>query len=215
MKKIGLSTVDISDTEFFDIDESFVIQSVVFDSQSKSMVIEKRDVTNKKGKYRIEIDFSQMTPSKICSLHQVTGDFLRDSIGGMETDYVNLKHRLNKFEQAFITTPEFASPLAKILPSTTATKMKVFSTLLACSISLVEKKINKRMQLVIEAWETSQNIVSFGKKANDLVEHLEANLKNEHLLCHQVLDPFSNYALNTSELKRRQDKLPPQSAPKK
>jgi hypothetical protein len=150
-----------------------------------------------------------MTPSKICSFHQVTGDVLRDSIGGMETDYANLKHRLNEFEQTFIATPEFSSPLEKIMPFTTATKMKVSSTLLACSRALVENNINKRMQLVTEARETSQN------KANDLFEHLEANLKNEQLFCHQVLDPFANYALNTSELKRRQEKLPSPKCTKK
>jgi hypothetical protein len=69
MQKIGSSAVNISDTEFFDIDESFVIQSAIFNIQSKSMVIEKRDVTNMKGKSRTEIDFSQMTPSKIYSFH--------------------------------------------------------------------------------------------------------------------------------------------------
>ena len=143
------------------------------------MVIEKRDVTNRKGKSRTEIHFSQMTPSKICSFHQVTGDVLRDSIGGMETDYANLKHHLNEFEQAFIATPEFVSPLEKIVPSTTATKMNVSSTFLACSRALVENKINKRMKLVTKAWETSQNLVSFGKKVNDFLEHLEVNLKND------------------------------------
>jgi hypothetical protein len=51
MHKIGLSAMDISDTEFLDIDEFFVIQSAIFDNQSKSMVIEKRDVKNMKGKY--------------------------------------------------------------------------------------------------------------------------------------------------------------------
>jgi hypothetical protein len=151
MQNIGSSTVNISDTEFFDIDKSFVIQSAIFDSQSKSMVIEKRYVTNKKGKSQTKIDFSQMTPSKICSFHQVTGDVLRDSIGGMEMDYANLKHRLNEFEQAFIATPEFASPLVKIVPSTTAVKMKVSSTLLACSRALVENNINKTMQLVTQS----------------------------------------------------------------
>jgi hypothetical protein len=50
MQKIGSSAVEISDTDFFDIDESFVIQSAIFDNQSKSLVIEKRDVTNRKGK---------------------------------------------------------------------------------------------------------------------------------------------------------------------
>jgi hypothetical protein len=63
----------------------------------------------------------------------------------MDTDYANLKHCLNEFEQAVIATPEFSNPLAKIVPSTTATKMKVSSTLLACSRALVENNINKRM----------------------------------------------------------------------
>jgi hypothetical protein len=63
MQKIWSSVVEIFDTEFFDIDESFVIQSTIFDSESKSMVIEKRDVTNKKGKSHIEIDFSKMSSS--------------------------------------------------------------------------------------------------------------------------------------------------------
>jgi hypothetical protein len=34
--------MDISDTENFDEDESFVFQSVVFDSQSKKLIIEKK-----------------------------------------------------------------------------------------------------------------------------------------------------------------------------
>jgi hypothetical protein len=69
MQKIGSSAMDISGTECFDIDESFIIHSAIFDSQYKSMVIKKRDVTNRKGKSRTEIDFIQMTPSKILSFH--------------------------------------------------------------------------------------------------------------------------------------------------
>jgi hypothetical protein len=102
----------------------------IFDNQSKSMVIEKRDVTNTKGKSCKEINFSEMPPSQICSFHQVTSEILRDSIGGIEMENANLKHCLNEFEQAFIATPEFSSPLAKIMPATTTTKMKVSSTLL-------------------------------------------------------------------------------------
>jgi hypothetical protein len=121
----------------------------------------------------------------------------------METDHANLKQHLNEFEQAFIATPKFAIPLEKIMPATTAAKMKVSSTLLAFSRALVENNINKRMQLVTESWETLQNLVSFGNKANDLLEHLEANLKNEQIFCEQVLVPFANYVVNTSELKIR------------
>jgi hypothetical protein len=122
-----------------------------------------------------------MPLSQICQFHQGIDDILCDSIGGIETENANMKQRLNEFEHTFLATPEFANPLAKILPSTIAAKMKVSSTLLACSRALVENNINKIMQVVIEAWKTSQNLVSFGKKANDFLEQLEMNLKNEQL----------------------------------
>jgi trehalose/maltose hydrolase-like predicted phosphorylase len=44
---------------------------------------------------------------------------------------------------------------------------------------------------------------------------LEPTLKNEHIFCHQVLDAFSKYALNTSELKIRQEKVPSPKCNKK
>ena len=115
------------------------------------MVIEKRDVTNRKGKSRIEFNFSVMLSSQICQFHQGTGDILSDSIRGIETENANMKQRLNEFEQAFLATPEFANPLEKIVPTTTAVKMKVYSMLLACSRALVENNIKKIMQLVTKA----------------------------------------------------------------
>jgi hypothetical protein len=93
--------------------------------------------------------------------------------------------------------------------------MKVSSTLLALPRSLIENNIKKIMQLVTEAWEASQNIVSFQKKANDLLEHLQENLKNDQRFCEQVLTPFSNHAINTSELKRTQENLPSPKRTKK
>jgi hypothetical protein len=56
--------MEIVETDIFDEDESFVFQSVVFDSQSKNLIIEKRDVTNKKGKSRSEINLRNMQPSQ-------------------------------------------------------------------------------------------------------------------------------------------------------
>ena len=105
MQKIWSSVVEISDTKFFDIDESFVIQSAIFESQSKILVIEKRDVTNRKGKSRTDIKFRKMRSSQISSFHQVTSEILCDSIGGIEMENANLKDRLNEFEKAFIATP--------------------------------------------------------------------------------------------------------------
>jgi hypothetical protein len=101
-----------------------------------------------------------MWPPQISLFHRITSDSLDDSIGGIEVKNARLKDRLNEFEEAFIATPEFASPLPKNVPTTTAAKMKVSSTLLALSRALVENNIKKIMQLVTEAWKKSQNIVS-------------------------------------------------------
>jgi hypothetical protein len=48
-----------------------------------------------------------------------------------------------------------------------------------------------------------------------LLEHLQTNLKNDQRFCEQVLTPFSNHAINTSELKRIQDNLPSPKRTKK
>jgi hypothetical protein len=48
MEIIGIDTLDE--------EESFAFQSVVFDSESKKLIIEKKDVKNKKGKSRSEIN---------------------------------------------------------------------------------------------------------------------------------------------------------------
>jgi hypothetical protein len=202
------SAMEIAETDIFYEDESFVFQSVVFDSQSKNIVIEKRDVTNKKGKSRTEINFRKMRSSQISLFHRVTGDALDDSIGGIEAENARLNDRVKELEEAFIATPEFSSPLAKTVPATPATKLKGSSSLLASCRALVENNIKKRMQLVTEAWETSQNIASFRKRENDLHEHLQTNLKNDQHFYEQMLTPFSNHAINNSDLKRRQEDLP-------
>jgi hypothetical protein len=137
MHKIGSSAVEIAETKIFDEDESFVFQSTVFENQSKSMVIEKRDVTNMKGKSHTEINFREMRLSQISLFHQVTDDVVHDSIGGIEAENARLKDCLNEFEQAFIATPKFSSPLAKNVPATTTTNMKVSSTLLSFSRALL------------------------------------------------------------------------------
>jgi hypothetical protein len=59
------STMEITETNIFYEDEFFVFQSVVFDTQSKNLIIEKRDVTNKKGKSRSDINLRNMHLSQI------------------------------------------------------------------------------------------------------------------------------------------------------
>jgi hypothetical protein len=57
--------MEIIETETFDEEESFVFQSVVFYSESKNLIIEKRDVKNKKGKSHSDINLRNMWPSQI------------------------------------------------------------------------------------------------------------------------------------------------------
>jgi hypothetical protein len=76
--------MEIIGTETFDEEESFAFQSVVFYSESKNLIIEKRDVKNKKGKSRSEINLWNMQPSQISQIHRETGDALDNSIDGLE-----------------------------------------------------------------------------------------------------------------------------------
>jgi hypothetical protein len=54
------STMEIAKTDIFYEDKSFIYQIIVFDNQSKNLIIEKRDVTNNKGKSCSEIKFRKM-----------------------------------------------------------------------------------------------------------------------------------------------------------
>ena len=61
--------MEIPEIQIFCEAESFVFQSVVFYSESKNLIIEKRDIRNNKGKYRSEINLRNMHPSQISQLH--------------------------------------------------------------------------------------------------------------------------------------------------
>jgi hypothetical protein len=73
----------------------------------------------------------------------------------------------------------FASPLAIAMPSTPVAKLKGSFSLLASCRGYVENNIKKRMELITEAWETSESMASLGTRAHALLKHLQADLKNE------------------------------------
>jgi hypothetical protein len=146
--------MEIAETEIFDEDESFVFQSVVFYNESKNLIIEKRDVRNKKGKSRSEINLRNMQPSQISRLHRATRDALDDSIGGIEAENARLKDRIKELEEALIPIPLLSSPLAITVPATPAAKLKGSSSLLTSCRGYVEKNIKKIMELITQAWET-------------------------------------------------------------
>jgi hypothetical protein len=88
--------MDIANTKFFYEDESFVFQSVVFYSESKKIIIEKRDVNNKKGKSHSYVNLANIQLSQMSRLHKETEDAFDDSIGGIEAENGRLKDRVKE-----------------------------------------------------------------------------------------------------------------------
>jgi hypothetical protein len=116
--------MDIYDTEHFDEDESFMFLSVVFDNQSKKIIIEKKDVKNKKGKSHSEVNLANMRPSQIYQLHIVIGDSLDDSIGSIEAENAIMKDRVKELEESLIPMPLLVNPLEITMPKTPEAKLK-------------------------------------------------------------------------------------------
>jgi hypothetical protein len=66
------SSLEIIENETFSEEESFTFQSIVFDKESKKLIIEKGDMKNKKGKSRSEVDLKDLWPSQISRIHRAT-----------------------------------------------------------------------------------------------------------------------------------------------
>jgi hypothetical protein len=166
------SSLEIVENETFSEEESFTFQSVVFDKESKKLIVEKGDKKNKKGKYRLEVDLKYMQSYQISKIHRETRDALDDSIRGLEAKNTKLKERIIELEDSLMPLPILASPLSMVKPTTPIVKLKGYSSLLTSVSSYVEINIKKRMFLIKEAWEVSKNIVSFGSRLHAFHEYL-------------------------------------------
>jgi hypothetical protein len=199
--------MEIIESDTFDEEEYFLFQSVVFDSESKNLIIEKRDVKNKKGKSRSEINLQNMQPSQISQIHQANEDSLDNSIGGLEAENVKLKERIKELEEYLIPLPVLANPLAMIEPTTPVTKLKGSTSLLTSTMGYVENNIKKRMKLITKSWEMSKSMASFGTRAHAFHEYLQADLKNEEGFYLDAVVPFIFKVTNMTELRRREDDI--------
>jgi hypothetical protein len=201
-------SLEIVENEIFDEEESFVFQSVVFDNESKKLIIEKSDVKNKKWKSHSKVNLRNMRPSQISIIHKATSDALDDSIGGIEAKNINLKERIKELEETLMPLPLLTSPLAIVGSATPATKIRGSSSLLTSSRCYVENNITKRMALIKEAWEISKNMISFDSRVHAFLEYLQTNLINEEGFYLDVMVPFGIKVSNISDLKRREEDLP-------
>jgi hypothetical protein len=126
----------------------------------------------------------------------------------LEAENARLKERIKELEIALMPLPILASPLTMIKPTTSGTKFKGSSSFLMVVRNYVERNIKKRMSLVMEAWEVSKNIVSFGSRAHAFHEYLQADFKNEEGFYTDVVIPFGIKVSNMTEAKRREEYFP-------
>ena len=104
-----------------------------------------------------------------------TKDALHDSVGVIEAENARLKDQINELEEALFLMSLLGSPLEIVMPATPytpAANLKGSSNFLASCRGYVEKNINRRMELITKAWETSQNMDSVGSRTHNLLQIL-------------------------------------------
>jgi endo-alpha-1,4-polygalactosaminidase (GH114 family) len=72
----------------------------------------------------------------------------------------------------------------------------------------VEKNIKKKIELIIEAWDMSKIMVSFGTRVHAFHEYLQEDLKNEEVFYLDTVVPFGFKVTNMTYLRRREEDLP-------
>jgi hypothetical protein len=106
-----------------------------------------------------------------------------------------------------MTLPMLTSPLEIIGPTTPTKNLKGSTRFLTSARGYVENNIKKRMELIIEAWEMSKSMVSFGTRSNVFHEYLQEYLKHEQGLYLDAVS-FGVKFTNMMELIRREEDLP-------
>ena len=90
----------------------------------------------------------------------------------MEEENSILKENVREMKSTLISLPILAIPLAIANLGTTDLKLRGSSSFLMVVRKFVEENIKRRMSLIMEAWDVSSNIVSFGSQLNAYNEFL-------------------------------------------
>jgi iron-sulfur cluster repair protein YtfE (RIC family) len=93
----------------------------VFESESKKLIIERKDVNNNQRMHRSELDLANMKASKISQLHMETRDALHGSVGLIEAENSRLKNHIKELEEALFSMPLLHSSLRITMPAITCT----------------------------------------------------------------------------------------------
>jgi hypothetical protein len=101
-----------------------------------------------------------MRPSKLYSIHKVTGDALDVSIIDMEEENLRLKEKIEELEATVMPPPILATLVAIFQPGKSfqrnpesILRLKGVTILLNVTRHFVEENINKRMSLILDIWD--------------------------------------------------------------
>jgi hypothetical protein len=148
----------------------------------------------------------------------VTGNSLDISIDNMEVENERLKNKVRELENALMPPPIFARPLASVQPRMNPnglpesnSKWRGTPNLLVAVRKFIEENIKKRMSLVLEAWDISNNIMTFGSKLHSFKDYLQDDYENEEGFYKDVVTTFILKVMNMTELKIKEENFPSQA----
>jgi hypothetical protein len=201
----------------FDEEESLTLHNASFDKELKKLVFQH---VNSRGK-RVKdstMDLRGVPTSKLSKIHMVTGNSLDISIDDMEAENERLKNKVRELENALMPPPIFAKPLAFVQPGMnpddlpeSSSKWRGTPSLLVAVRKFVEENIKKRMSLVLEAWDISNNIMTFGSRLHSFKEYLQVDYENDEGFYKNELTTFILKIMNMTELKIKEENFPSQA----
>jgi predicted transcriptional regulator len=130
-----------------------------YNISSKNLLIEKVNMKNKKmyKKWKLDIDFNGVAPSKIVQFYETTREALKEFVGNIEKENLILKEKIKKLEVSLIPRPFFIGPLNMVQQALTLedipernNKWKGSSSLLLEIRKYVEDRIQKIIDLIKE-----------------------------------------------------------------
>jgi hypothetical protein len=164
------------------------------------------------------MDLRGVPTSKLSKIHMVTGNALDISIDDMEAENEILKNKVKELENVLMPPPNFAKPLAFVQPEMnldglleSSYKWSRTPSLLVVVRKFVEENIKNRMSLVLEEWDVSNNIMTFGSRLHSFKEYLRADYENDEYFYKNELTTFILKIMNMTELKRKEKNFPSQS----
>jgi hypothetical protein len=206
----------IEEPMFFD-NQSLTLHNTQYKRHEKKLQIERVSVKHKKvvHKLRSVVDVSGVAPSELMQLHHSIGDALADSISEQELQTIKLKKRISELEEALSPRPLFAQPLAILSAEQTPPSTPGISRPIRKALQLlngvrlyVVDNINKRLDIIRQAWEVNTSLRDLSQRILSFTRDLQRDLQHDEAYCKNELNTFVAWVTSISDHRRNQQGLP-------